>query len=151
MENENKNINEAKKPNLKLIIIIAAAAALVIGGIVAACILLTPSCEHVDANDDKLCDKCSAAFDDGEEQITITVVDTDGNKASGVTFTLKCEGLDDLTLTTGADGTVKAEIYPDTYSVSYDYETLPENCTPDTFGVTVKADTTAISLILIFS
>ena len=148
MENENKNINEAKKPNLKLIIIIAAAAVAVIGGIVAACILLTPSCEHVDANDDKLCDKCSAAFDDGEEQITITVVDTDGNKAPGVTFTLKCEGLDDLTLTTGADGTVKAEIYPDTYSVSYDYETLPENCTPDTFGVTVKADTTAISLIL---
>ena len=148
MENENKNINEAKKPNLKLIIIIAAAAVAVIAGIVAACILLAPTCEHVDANDDKLCDKCSATFDDGAEGVTITVVDSDGNVAAGVKFTLKCEGLDDLTLVSGADGKIKADIYPDTYKVVYDYETLPENCMPDTFSITVAQDTRALSLII---
>ena len=153
MENENKNIPEAKKPNLTMIIIIAAAAVLVIAGIVVACILLGQGadCTHVDADADGKCDNCSELLEDkedGEELVTVTVVDTDGNVAAGVTFTLKCEGLDDLTLTTGADGTVKADIYPDTYSVSYDYETLPANCTPDTFSVTVAADTSDISLII---
>ena len=34
-----------------------------------------PECEHVDKNDDLLCDKCKESYDDGKDKTNVTIVD----------------------------------------------------------------------------
>lgn len=118
----------------------------------------TPTCEgHVDANDDYLCDKCGENYDDGDEQpdaVLPTEVDVkfnvkldNGEALSGVKFTITRGGVS-VDLTSGADGIVSHKLAEGSYAISYDYDTLPEYCTPDVFGFKVTADTTAVDLVI---
>ncbi len=107
---------------------------------------------HVDADDDYLCDSCGEKYDDGDEapeielnSVTVTVKLDNGQPISGVKFTLT-RGETDLSATSGADGTARFELEAGIYQVSYDHDTLPEYCFPDTTGFKVEEGTTDITL-----
>lgn len=83
-----------------------------------------------------------------EKQCAFSVKLDNGNSLSGVKFTLKC-GSDTYELVSGSDGTVSAKLVVGKYTISYDYETLPSGCAPDTFSVDVTADTSDILLTVV--
>lgn len=174
---ENKNINEnekinaeetnnvqtasavEKKKNLPLIIGAAAGGVVVIVGIVLAIVLLggkkdpepqPDACAHLDKNDDFVCDTCGEEYDDGIEKTacTFTVVDSDGNKIEGASFTLK-RGSVTNTLTSGAGGVASCDLVAGEYSVEFDYDTIPSGFQPSVFSVEVKKDSTSFELILV--
>ena len=106
-------------------------------------------CEHVDKDDDFVCDKCGEDFDDGieKESCSFTVVDSDGNKLSGAKFTL-ARGSVKETFTSGANGTVSAELLAGKYSVEFDYDTIPSGFLPSVFAIEVKEDATSFELLI---
>ena len=115
------------------------------------------SCEHVDADDDYLCDKCGEHFDDGDEYVepenkdvdlTITVTLDDGTPLSGVKINLASKSAS-KDVVSGADGKVKVTLEPGNYAITYDYDTIPEYCTPDTFGVKIEEGMTTLSLVIV--
>ena len=118
----------------------------------------TEECSHVDADDDYNCDKCGEHFDDGDEgnggeEVTLptvifSVALDNGNPVSGVKLTLT-RSANTYNLTTGSDGRAETKLPAGAYYVDYDYETLPEGCLPDTFGVKIAEGTNEISLILV--
>lgn len=110
--------------------------------------------DHVDADDDYKCDKCDADYDDGDEapeitkeKVTFTVKLDNGNALSGVKFSL-VRGETVYNLVSGADGSVTVTADPGAYSIEYIYETLPQYCTPDTFGVKIEQGKTAVTLTI---
>ena len=159
MENENKNLQESaessvteKKSKLPLIIGGAVAGAVVIAAIIVAVVLMLGQCAHVDADDDGKCDKCSAAYEDGDEYtvptaaLTFTVKIDGGENVSGVKLTLTNRNGEQTLLQTTADGTVAATLPLGKYSI--EYEALPELCVPDVFLINVEATTSAVTLTL---
>lgn len=118
------------------------------------------SCEekckaHVDADDDHLCDNCGAEYDDGDEapdittvSVTISVKLDNGDALADVKFTLT-RGEKSIELTSGQDGTVKIDLEGGIYQIDYDYESLPEYCSPDTFGFRVEEGTSAVDLTIV--
>ena len=83
-----------------------------------------------------------------EKQCTISVKLDNGESLSGVKLTLKC-GTSEYALETGANGTVETKLVLGKYTISYDYDTLPSGCAPDTFSVEITADTAEIRLIVV--
>ena len=174
MDNENKNLPEeeketiepsteeaveAKKPNLTLIIGAAAAGVVVVVGIILAIVLLGGKKDvcngHVDKNDDGKCDKCSAEYDDGEEDpgivkesCTFTVIDSDGNKMPGAKFTLTIGSVAE-TFTSDDKGQVKAGLVAGRYDVEFDYESIPEGFLPTTTVVEVSSTAKTFELLLV--
>ncbi len=172
MNNEEKNLpqndfteqaEEIKETTPKglskgaLIGIIAGAAAVVIALVVVLIIVLGGKCNHVDADDDYLCDNCGEHFDDGDEggdpassetEVTFNVVLDNGDTLAGVTFTLK-RGDVVHTLTSGADGTVKLTLAVGVYEVEFDSDTLPEYCWGETYGVKIEEGTTSATLSVV--
>ena len=115
-------------------------------------------CEgHVDADDDYLCDKCGANYDDGDEapdvvlpteyEITFVVKLDNGEVVSGVKFTIT-RGAKSFDLVSDSSGKAVQKLEAGPYAISYDYETLPEYCTPDTFGFRVEEGTSEVILIV---
>lgn len=115
-------------------------------------------CKHRDADDDGFCDKCSASYTDGDDTsvnsspdtsvtCTFTVQTNDGKAVAGVAFTLTSSA-NTYSLVSGENGQVTAQIEPAVYDVSYDYDTLPDACSPDVYSVDVQS-ATAITLLLI--
>lgn len=95
------------------------------------------------------------AITDGEtqknetvKQCTVSVKLDNGNSISGANITLKL-GQNEYKLVSGEDGTAKAELPVGKYSVSYDYDSLPSGCYPDTDSVEVAEDTSEIVLTII--
>lgn len=175
MENNNLNENvntevqeaeetavEKKKSNLPLIIGAAVGGAVLVVGIILAIILLGGGSEkedvclgHVDKDDDLKCDKCSAEYDDGEEEpeipketCTFTVVDSDGNKLSGAKFTLKLGAVTE-NLTSDANGVVTVDLVEGKYSVVFDHDSLPSGFQQDVYSVEVSADATSFELLIV--
>lgn len=115
--------------------------------------------EHIDADDDYLCDNCGENFDDGDENpeppipeghtVTFTVRLDNGTAVSGVKFTLHRGETVFATLVSGADGTVSATLDNQAYSVEFDYDSLPSGCIPDTFAVKVEEGKDDIDLLII--
>lgn len=110
---------------------------------------------HVDADDDLKCDNCGEAFDDGEEVKPILTVDftfkvklSDGTPVPGVQFSL-LRGDKTITLVSGSDGNITANIEPGSYAIEYDFDTLPMNCLPETEGVKVEEGKTSADVIII--
>ena len=164
-ENVEIKADEQKKLPTGALIGIIAGAVVVVVAIVVAVILLAggESCNHVDANDDYLCDSCGEHFDDGDEQqapanttkeINFVVKLEDGTPLSGVKFTIS-RGETVYNLVSGEDGSVKQLLTVGTadkavtYSVEVDYETLPESCAPDVYGIATKPDTEEIVITII--
>lgn len=83
-----------------------------------------------------------------EKQCTFSVKLDNGEILAGVKLTLK-SGSTEYALESGADGTVSAKLALGKYSISYDYDTLPSGCAPDTISVEVTADTAEILLAVI--
>lgn len=115
-------------------------------------------CNHRDADDDGICDKCSAPYTDGDDTgknsstdtsvtCTFTVQTDDRTFAAGVAFTLSSQA-NTYSLVSDENGQVTAKIEPAVYTVSYDYDTLPDACSPDVYSIDVKS-ATAITLLLI--
>lgn len=112
---------------------------------------------HVDADDDYLCDKCGENYDDGDEapdlaeptkyEITFELVLDNGDAVSGVKFTIT-RGARTFELVSGADGIAKQSLEEGPYAIEYDYDTLPEYCTPDTFGFKVEEGMTKVTLVI---
>ena len=104
-------------------------------------------CQHIDANDDFLCDNCSEDFDDGlaTTPVTIYIKLDNGTALAGVKLTLS-RGGNTYSYTSGSDGSVKVDLIAGLYSVDYDYDTLPEYCTPDAFGVKIEQGKDSITL-----
>ena len=159
---EIKETQQKKLPLGALIGIIAGAVALVVAIVLVIVLLPGDKCEgHVDADDDYLCDKCGEHYDDGDEapeipsteenatEVIFTVILDSGEPLSGVKFTLE-RGDKVYNLVTGSDGTVKASIELNTYYISFDLETIPEFCMPDTpAGVKIDENTSAVSFDVI--
>lgn len=121
----------------------------------------TKECEHRDADDDYLCDECGEHFDDGDEagenqgnseetkvSVLFRVSLDDGTPLSYVKFTLTRRDMD-TQLVSGADGSVQTELVVGIYSVSYEYDNLPEACLPNTFSFKVEEGTTEIVLEIV--
>ena len=112
-----------------------------------------PSCtSHRDANDDGKCDMCQKAFDDGIEvapettvECTLTVASDKGETLGGIAFTLK-SAKKEYALTSGADGSVKAELATGTYSVIIAEGVLPEGFLLMSSTVEIKADAAAVAI-----
>ena len=110
---------------------------------------------HVDKNDDGKCDKCGEAYDDGaeepeivKEQCTFTVVDSEGNTISGAKFTVTF-GSTAESLTSDANGKATASLYPGTYTVDFDYDSIPSGFQPSTLSVKVSATEKSFELIVV--
>ena len=88
---------------------------------------------HRDANDDGKCDTCGATFEDGAEVVgvecTFSVVLEDGTAIGGASFTLT-KGSESKTVTSGDDGVVKVTLATGSYTVEFDYDTLPSGFFP---------------------
>lgn len=170
MNNEENKINEAQPEAIEaekkglskgaLIGIIAGAAVVVIA-IVVAIILLAGGnkCkDHVDADDDYLCDNCGEHFDDGDEgnddssvkmsTVKFTVKLDSGAIIPNVEFTLKGKS-NEYTLKAGDDGSVTADIIPASYQIIFVENALPENCIQDVFGVKIADDTKTVEITVI--
>lgn len=108
------------------------------------------SCTHVDKNDDGKCDACSAEFSDGDEMVSVSfLVETDlGAKVAGAAFDI-FNNVDSYTLTTDDNGVAVAELKLGTYSIDYDFDTLPEAHFPDNFDLTVTENTTSVTLKIV--
>ena len=157
---ENNEINSDSKKKLPLgaLIGIIAGAVAVIAIVVVIILLSGNKCPgHVDADDDYLCDSCGEHYDDGDEdkpsenndvEVTFTILLDNGQPLSGLKLTLT-RGDKSYALTSGADGTAKVTIAPATYSLSYDYETMPEYCWIDIPGVKIEETTTNITVTVI--
>lgn len=123
-------------------------------------LLSLASCEekckaHVDADDDYLCDNCGTNYDDGDEApetktatVTVSVRLDNGEALSGIKFSL-VRADKSIELTSGQDGTVSVNLELGNYRVEYDYDSLPEYCTPDTIGFKVEEGTTSATLIIV--
>lgn len=79
---------------------------------------------------------------------TVSVKLDNGDSVSGAKFTLTL-GEENYDLVSGEDGTVKADLPAGTYSISYDYDSLPSGCYPYTETVEIAADTTEILLTIV--
>ena len=114
--------------------------------------------DHVDADDDYLCDLCGENFDDGDEDpeapvetkhsVTFTVKLDDGTPLSGVAFKLMRGESEIASLTSDASGKASVALENLAYSIEYDYDTLPEYCTPDIFGVKIEDGKDAVELVI---
>lgn len=149
---ENNTPKKEKMPTGALIGIIVGAVALVAVAVLLVVLLLPGAddeCQHVDKNDDYLCDNCGEHYDDGDEQndplvtnatVNFIVKLEDGTPLEGVKFSvLRAEQI--FNLVTAADGSVKQLLDYGTYSIEVDYETLPEYCYADVVGIKVQQDT----------
>ena len=115
-------------------------------------------CVHVDANDDYLCDNCGDNFDDGDEtpdvvaptayQITFEVKLDSGEALAGVRFTLT-RGSRTYELTSDANGLAKQSLEAGPYAIEYNYDSLPEYCTPDVFGFKVEESANTVTLLIV--
>ena len=171
--NEEKNIADVESasgeevvshPQKKLsrgaLIGIIAGAAAVLVAVVVLIILLgggKNKCEHIDADDDYLCDKCGEHFDDGDEEVIPDVKEAEvnfvvrldnGDTISGIKFILT-RGDAVYTLVSGADGSIKAKIPVGVYEVTYDSETIPEYCWGETYGVKIEEGTTSAEIKIV--
>lgn len=125
-----------------LIGIIAGGVALVVA-IVVLLIIFAGGCkEHVDMDDDFLCDNCGKDYNDGLEIITETVrftVMLEGEALSGVKFTLVNADDDKrYDFTTDAQGKASSLLPVGEYTVEYDYTTIAESISSDTYLVVVE-------------
>lgn len=116
-------------------------------------------CEsHVDADDNYLCDKCGEHFDDGDEtennetatgvSVTFVVKFDGGETLSGVKFTLT-RGDKVYSLESGTDGKVNATVDLGVYEVDVLFETLPEYCWTETYGLKVEEGTETLEIIIV--
>ena len=114
--------------------------------------------DHVDVDDDYLCDNCGENFDDGDEvkpeppatnhKVVFVVKYSTGEAVSGVKFSL-VRGDFKLDLVSGSDGRAEATLENLAYSVDYDYESLPEYCTADITGIKIEASTSEVELVIV--
>ncbi len=153
---ETNEASAKKKLPLGAIIGIAVGAVAVIVAVVLIILLSGNNDEectgHIDADDNHLCDKCGIEYEDGDAavdtRITFKVLLDDGTPLSGVVFTLT-RGSNSYTLTTGQDGTVKADVPPQTYALTYDDTTLPDFCWIDVPGIKIENGATEIAITVI--
>lgn len=143
----------AKKPLPWWIFAIIGAVVVVIVAVVLIIALGKDKCEnHIDKNDDFLCDVCGVDFDDGLEietsNVTFTVKDEAGNALSGVKFYVSGGGKV-YTLTTADDGTVKQELALGKYDITYDYTTINSGCMPDTSVLNLADGITSLAITII--
>ncbi len=133
-----------KKLSTPVLVGIIAGAVALVALIVVLCVVLFGGCkDHVDADDDFLCDKCGADYNDGIERIYENVsftLQTDDNSAlAGVKFYLtKGEDSAPITLTTDTNGKVIHTLEAGKYTIEYDYETgISDYMSSDTYALTV--------------
>ena len=117
-------------------------------------IVLGGKCEHIDKNDDFLCDECGAEFDDGLEIITSTVTfelkDEAGKAMKDIKFTVKSKSTSEkYDLTTGADGKATVTLPVGAYEIEYDYSTIPSGFQPDLSVLRVKDDTAGVAVTVV--
>lgn len=135
-----------------LIGIIAGGAAVLVAIIVTIVLLAGGGCkEHIDKNDDFLCDNCGKEFNDGlevvTENVTFVVKMSDGQTLSGVGFSLtKDEEVIDLV--SDANGKVTRNLVVGYYTLEFDYETIESSLSSNIYSVNVKQGMSEVVIIL---
>ena len=112
-------------------------------------------CSHRDVDDNGKCDSCGVDFEDGSEfdtpataDVTFTLQLDNGEILSGVSFVISADSKE-YALSSDDNGKATASLPVGSYSFTYDYETLPSGCMPDTFSLTVTEDMTEVTLVII--
>lgn len=112
----------------------------------------TAACAHKDADDNGKCDLCATDFEDGVEtkeipvvDCTITVTLDNGDSLAGVAFVAKNEN-EEYSLKSDDKGVISAALKVGKYALSFDYETLPAGCVPETGMLEVAEGKGAISI-----
>lgn len=142
-----------KKLSTPVLVGIIAGAVAIIALVVILCVVPSGGCkEHIDANDDFLCDNCGDDFNDGIEVVTADVTFSvkldDGTSLAGVGFYLTREEKDPIRLETGADGKVTHTLEGGQYTIEYDYETISSFMSSDTYTVTVVENMAEVVITL---
>ena len=112
-----------KKLSTPVLVGIIAGAAVLVALVVILCIVLGGGCkDHVDANDDFLCDKCGADFNDGieiiYENVTFSLQTSNNAPLANVGFTLvKGEEGEPISLVTDANGRVTRTLEAGKYTI----------------------------------
>ena len=132
---------------------IIGAAVVAIVAVVLVLVLGGDKCEeHIDKDDDFLCDVCGAEFDDGLEIATADVVfelkDEAGAPMAGVKFEVK-NNSESHNLTTDASGKAAITLPVGAYNVVYDDSTIPFGFQPDLHSFRVKEDTASVPVIIV--
>lgn len=147
-----EEIAPAKKPLPWWIFAIIGVAVVAVVAVVLILVLGGNKCEHIDKNDDFLCDECGAEFDDGLEIITSTVTfelkDEAGAAMAGIKFTVESAS-DTYDLQSGADGKATVTLPVGTYDVIYDDTTIPFGFQPNLHVLRVKEDTTSVPVTVV--
>ena len=111
---------------------------------------------HIDEDEDLICDVCGEPIEEEEEEdvnvdvnVTFTVKDLEENILPNVTVILTSENKKTTTVVSGEDGTCSIVLKTGTYKVMYDYDIEALGYyQSNTTSITVKKDTTALSLYL---
>ena len=111
---------------------------------------------HIDENTDYVCDVCGEPMEEEEEEdvsvdvnVTFTVKDLEENILPNVTVILTSENKKNITVVSGEDGSCSVVLKTGTYKVMYDYDVDALGYyQSNTTSITVKKDTTALSLYL---
>ena len=115
-------------------------------------IVLGGKCEHIDKDDDFLCDECGAEFDDGLEivykEVSLTFKDEAGAAMAGVKLTLT-RGSNTYELTADANGVATVTLPVGNYSIEYDYTTIPSGFQPDVAVLRVSDNTSSVSVTVV--
>ncbi len=133
-----------KKLSTPVLVGIIAGAVVIIAVVVVLCVVLLGGCkEHIDANDDFLCDNCGADFNDGieviYENVSFSLQLGDKTPLANVGFSLtKGEDGEPIYLVTGTNGKVTHTLEAGRYTIEYDYETgISAYMSSDTYALTV--------------
>lgn len=110
-------------------------------------------CAHTDKNDDGKCDVCQADYTDGADlptsvDCTFTLKTDKGVVGANSAFSL-VNGENEYSLVANENGVISENIAFGEYNIEYNFDTLPQYCTPDTFKVKITEETTAITLLFI--
>ena len=147
-----EEIAPAKKKLPWWIFAIIGVAVVAVVAVVLIIVLGGNKCEHIDKNDDFLCDECGAEFDDGLEIITSTVTfelkDEAGVAMAGIKFTASSAS-DTYDLQSGADGKATVTLPVGAYSIIYDDTTIPFGFQPNLHVLRVKEDTASVPVTVV--
>ena len=154
IEETTEESNAAEKKPLPWWIFAIIGAAVVAIAVVLILLLGGKKCEHVDKDDDFLCDECGAEFDDGLEIITADVTfilkDEAGEAMAGIKFTARNKKTSEkYNLTTGADGKATVTLPVGNYSVEYDYDTIPSGFQPNLPELRVEESTSNVDVTVV--
>lgn len=110
----------------------------------------TPCVEHVDGNNDGLCDVCDETYTPAVSEVTVTFTakDLEENTIAGIAVNISADNQTPVTAVSGADGTFSATLSAGTYTLSvgdYNVDAVGYYLLKTT-SVTIEQNVTAVNI-----